>query len=249
MNSNEIKEDEIDNNVLTDEVVTDESDEVEDKSNEYFDSDDFEDDTDNEENDSDSEEDIKNSIDVDSEEELEATNNFIGSMDKTLTEISLESMNKLIESRDKLQFELKELAKQLEEIRKEGDISESSTYSATQNAVSIKRKELRDITNRISSSKVVKKKYSKTISCGDSIRLFCETIADKEANTYPGKLLEIVDIGFGNPMKGTISIDAPFMKEVVKLTKNISVPHSIRWKTTSNKNTTMVITEVIPGTE
>ena len=232
-----------DETVLKEEIDTDENDilevsgDFEDLSSDYFDSgEDLQEDNIEEKTEEFSDDDTEEKI-----EEIKKASEF-----SELQKISSSSMNNLILRRDKLQNELTGLETELQEVRKEGDISESSVYSALIDKISLKRKELNNIINDIDSSVVIERKWSETIDIGDSIRIYSPTIAYEEMQKAPGKLLEIVDAGLGNPMDGKIHVNAPFVREIVKLSKKTPLPCRVKWKTTSNMDTVIYITEIIP---
>lgn len=232
-----------DETVLKEEIDTDENDilevsgDFEDLSSDYFDSDnDLQEDSIEEKTEEFSDDDTEEKI-----EEIKKASEF-----SELQKISSSSMNSLILRRDKLKNELTGLETELQEVRKEGDISESSVYSALIDKISLKRKELNNIINDIDSSVVIERKWSETIDIGDSIRIYSPTIAYEEMQKAPGKLLEIVDAGLGNPMDGKIHVNAPFVREIMKLSKKTPLPCRVKWKTTSNMDTVIYITEIIP---
>lgn len=232
-----------DETVLKEEIDTDENDilevsgDFEDLSSDYFDSgNDLQEDSIEEETEEFSDDDTEEKI-----EEIKKASEF-----SELQKISSSSMNSLILRRDKLKNELTGLETELQEVRKEGDISESSVYSALIDKISLKRKELNNIINDIDSSVVIERKWSETIDIGDSIRIYSPTIAYEEMQKAPGKLLEIVDAGLGNPMDGKIHVNAPFVREIMKLSKKTPLPCRVKWKTTSNMDTVIYITEIIP---
>lgn len=232
-----------DETVLKEEIDTDENDilevsgDFEDLPSDYFDSDnDLQEDSIEEKTEEFSDDDTEEKI-----EEIKKASEF-----SELQKISSSSMNSLILRRDKLKNELTGLETELQEVRKEGDISESSVYSALIDKISLKRKELNNIINDIDSSVVIERKWSETIDIGDSIRIYSPTIVYEEMQKAPGKLLEIVDAGLGNPMDGKIHVNAPFVREIMKLSKKTPLPCRVKWKTTSNMDTVIYITEIIP---